>query len=307
MASALVATLGRPDWWSMALAGFLVRGGIFLILLPIIAIPTPAALATLLAPSLNALVFGGLTAGVVIAIVVAVLLAVLLIAMAGLSGAWLDRAQLREAGAEDELELGWSPLDTSLREALSLRLTAHLPTLAALSYAAFRLIGATYDELLSPGSDAVPIVLRVIGRAPEAVVLLVLVWLVGETVGGLAARRAAAGLPFGGALRLGARDLVRGRALATLAVTTAALLGALVPFLVGLARAWGQLRDALLAPADPVLIGAALLVLVAAWILGLAVIGAALAWRVAAWTAVIMPPNRPQPGGASMPQAVAEA
>jgi len=33
----------------------------------------------------------------------------------------------------------------------------------------------------------------------------------------------------------------------------------------------------------------ALLVLVAAWILGLAILGAALAWRAAAWTAEVAP------------------
>jgi hypothetical protein len=285
MTSALSATLGRPDWWSMALAAFLVRGGIFVVLLPIITIPTPAALATLFAPSINELAFGGLTPAVLVAIAGAVVVAVMVIAAAGLSGAWLDREQLREAAVEDELDLGWTPVETSLREALSLRLSAHLPTLAALAYATFRMIGATYNELLAPGDAAVPIVVRVIERVPEAVALLVLTWLAGEAVGGLAARRAAVGAPFGAALRQGARELLRARSLATFVLTTGGLLLVMVPFLIAVARAWDQLRDVLLAPLDPVLVLAALLVLVASWILGLAVVGAALAWRVAAWTA----------------------
>jgi hypothetical protein len=269
----------------MALAAFLVRGGIFVVLLPIITIPTPAALATLFAPSINELAFGGLTPAVLVAIAGAVVVAVMVIAAAGLSGAWLDREQLREAAVEDELDLGWTPVETSLREALSLRLSAHLPTLAALTYATFRVIGATYDELLAPGDAAVPIVVRVIERVPEAVALLVLTWLAGEAVGGLAARRAAVGAPFGAALRQGAWELLRARSLATLVLTTGGLVLVMVPFLIAVARAWNQLRDVLLAPLDPVLVLAALLVLVASWILGLAVVGAALAWRVAAWTA----------------------
>ena len=41
MQSALVATLGRPEWWAMALAAFLVRGGFFLVVLPIVASRRP--------------------------------------------------------------------------------------------------------------------------------------------------------------------------------------------------------------------------------------------------------------------------
>jgi hypothetical protein len=295
MVAALGAALGRPDWWSMALAGFLVRGGIVLVLLPIVTIPSPAALATLLSPTINQLAFGGLTTGVLLAILVAIGLVLALIAAVGLGGAWLDRELLRETAAEDELDLGWIPLESSLREALSLRLTAHLPTLAALAYATFRLIGAAYDELLSPGDDATPIGLRVIERAPEAVVVLVAFWLLGEALGGLAARRAAAGATYGSALRDGLRQLLSGRGIATLVLTSIALVAVVVPFLLAVTRAWGDVRDVLIAPPQALPVGAALLVLVASWILGLAVTGAVLAWRAAAWTALLAP----RPGGSA--------
>ena len=42
MWGALVASLSHPAWWAMALAAFLVRGGILLILLPIVSLPTTA-------------------------------------------------------------------------------------------------------------------------------------------------------------------------------------------------------------------------------------------------------------------------
>jgi hypothetical protein len=293
MLTALAATLGRPAWWSMALAAFLVRGGIVVLLLPIVTLPTPAALATALSPTVSALAFGGLTVDVFVTILAATVAGVAILAAVGLAGAWLDRAQVLEAAADEDLELDWVPARISLREALELRLAAHLPTLAALAYATFRVIGATYDELLSPGDLTVPLLLRIAARTPDAIVLAVATWLVGETVGSLAARRSAAGEAFRTALGGSVRQLFGARGLATLALTNLAIGAALGPFLFVAARAWEHVRDLLLVGAHPALVGAALLVLVATWILGLAITGAVLAWRTAAWTAEVVPVRRP--------------
>src|SRR5260221_9934781 len=51
LVGALLATLGRPRWWLLALAGFLVRGGVLVVLLPIVAPPTVAGLMSFLAPT----------------------------------------------------------------------------------------------------------------------------------------------------------------------------------------------------------------------------------------------------------------
>ncbi|HET9851852.1 MAG TPA: hypothetical protein VFP56_05035, partial [Candidatus Limnocylindrales bacterium] len=110
MLDALAATLARPAWWSLALAGFLVRGGILLVLLPIVVLPTPAAVATALSPTVSSLAFGGLTAGLGVAIVTAVVLVLAVLAAVGLAGAWLDRELLREAADDDDLALGWTPI-----------------------------------------------------------------------------------------------------------------------------------------------------------------------------------------------------
>ena len=289
MAAALAATLARPAWWSMALAAFLVRGGIAVILLPILAVPSAAELATVLSPTVSTLAFGGLTPEVFLAILVALVVALAVLGAAGLAGAWLDRAQLLEAATDEDLELAWTPGHLPLREALALRLAAHLPTLAAVAYATFRLIGATYDELLSPGDAAVPLLLRIVQRAPDAAIAVAATWLAGEAVGALAARRAAGGASFRDALARSARQVAERRGLATLVITTFAVAAVLVPFLLLAARSWGHLRDVMLQGAHPVLIGAALLVLVATWILGLAITGAVLAWRTAAWTAEVAP------------------
>jgi hypothetical protein len=287
----------------MALAAFLVRGGILLLLLPIVTLPTPAQLATTLSPTISVLAFGGLTTGVVVALLAALVLALALLAAVGLTGAWLDRAQLHEAATDDDLELGWWPAQASLRDALALRLSAHLPTLAAVAYATFRLIGAAYDELLSPGDAAVPLLVRIGERAPDALLAVGVTWLAGEAVGALAARRAATGASFRSALLGASRQVASRRGLATLFVTTTALVAILAPFLLVAARSWTHLRDLLLDSGHPVLVAAALLVLVATWILGLASAGAALAWRTAAWTAEVAPLRR-SPAGAGSPQLV---
>jgi hypothetical protein len=289
MQAALAATLARPAWWTIALAAFLLRGGILLILLPIVFLPTPAAIATAVAPTLNAYVFGGLTlerfvlAGAGFVALAAMILAVLL------AGAWLDHAQLREAGEDDDLDLTWAPVHPSARDAVALRLAAHLPTLAAFGYGGVRLVVAGYTELLSPGDASVPLAVRIVEHAPDAVAVLVLAWLVGETVGGLAARRAASGGGVADAMWRSIRQLLGLRGLATLLVTTLVVAATVVPFMLGAGRAWEYTSAVLLEAADVVQVIAALFVLVLTWILGLAIVGAALAWRTAAWTAEIAP------------------
>ncbi|HEX3264151.1 MAG TPA: hypothetical protein VHR16_00665, partial [Candidatus Limnocylindrales bacterium] len=131
-------------------------------------------------------------------------------------------------------------------------------------------------------------------------------WLVGEAVGGLADRHLAAGSGFLEALRNATRQLLSRRGLGTFALTTVALVAVIAPFLLAVTRAWQQLRDVLLGATDPLLVVAALLVLVASWILGLAVIGAALAWRATAWTAELRPGAGRPPSVAPMHREAAE-
>ncbi len=301
MVAAFAATLGRPAWWSMALAAFLVRGGIVLVLLPVITLPTPASLATALSPTVSALAFGGLNGQVVLATSAILVVALGVLGAIGLAGAWLDRAQLLEAATDEDLDVPWVPAHASLRQALALRLAAHLPTLFAVAYATFALIGAAYDELLAPGDAAIPLVFRIVARAPETLVLVPAAWLIGEAVGAMAGRRAAAGGSFRDALLPAARQVLRLRGLSTLLATTTAVLAVLAPFLFVAARSWEHLRELLLGNAHPALIGAALLVLVATWILGLASTGVALAWRTAAWTAELAPAAAPVRKPAALP------
>lgn len=293
MQSALVATLGHPRWWALGLGAFLVRGGILLVLLPIVSLPSAAGVATAIAPALEGLILGTPTlAGVFVGAVLGLLVLAILLA-AGLAGSWLDLALVREAASDEDVDLGWAPVRVSAVQALGIRLVAHLPTLAAIAYAAVRLVVATYQEALSPGDPALPMAFRVIQRMPDALVVLVIAWLAGEILGSLAARRASAGASVSTALNASAHQLASARGLATVVVTSTVVVGLAVPFLLVVGRAWVHLRTYLLEDVDGVHLGAALVLLVASWILGLGILGAGLAWRAVAWTAEVGAPSGP--------------
>jgi hypothetical protein len=286
MLSAAVATLGRPDWWAMALAAFLVRGGALLIVFPIVALPTLAGLITAYAPFVEGLVLGrpSVEGAVIGSLVMGAIAASLLFAL--LAGSWLDLALIRDAVGDDELELGWAPDRGSADQALMIRLVAHLPTLAALSYAAIRVVTVSYQELTSPGeTGGAGVIDRIIGRTPDALIVVVVAWLFAEAIGPLAARRVARGARATPAVVAAARQVLAPRGLATLALTSAVLAGFLVPFILATGRAWQHLRAYLHNGADALSLGSAVVVLVATWVLGLIVVGAALAWRATAWTA----------------------
>jgi hypothetical protein len=293
MQAALAASAGRPAWWVIALAAFLVRGGIVVVLLPLVSLPSAPALATAFAPAIEALAIGrqSFEAALLASLLIASALAVL--GVAAYAGSWLDLALAREAEASDELDLRPPAPGTLAWQLLGIRLAAHLPSLLAIGYGAVRIVVATYQELLSPGDPTLPIVLRVIARAPDSIVIAVVAWLLGEAIGGLAARRSAVGETAGRALRGAVRDLLARRGVATFVVTDLVVLGVVVLLVSVVGRAVEHARVYLLGGADPVSLAAALLLLVATWILGLAVLGAALAWRATAWTIEAAPRRVP--------------
>jgi hypothetical protein len=298
MQAALVATLANPEWWAMALAAFLVRGGILVVILPLVSLPTPASLVTIFAPPLEALILGSPTVEGIALGALGISLVLAALALLALAGSWLELVLVREAATDDELDLGWVPRRVSAVTALGLRLAAHLPTLFALAYAFARLAVATRDELLEPGDPSVAMTARVLLRAPDALALVLVAWLVGETVGALAARRRAAGAGSGAALSGAVRRSFDRRGLPTLLLTTAVLLGFAIPFALAVGRAWEHLIGALSQNVSFVQMGAGLLLLVSTWVLGLALLGAALAWRATAWTVLASPSDSSDPEAA---------
>lgn len=276
----------------MALAAFLVRGGILVILLPILSVPTAAAVVTTFSPLAEAIVLGRPSLEGAVLGSAAILAVLAALVAAGLAGAWLDLALVRAAAEDEDVDAGWRPIHASATEALAIRLTAHLPTILAIGYGFLRTLTVAYEEFTSPSDNGVLIFDRVVGRVPEVVVLVVLAWLIGEAVGSLAVRRTAAGMRTAPALLASARQVVGLRGLATLALTSVVLLALVVPFELVVGRAWEHLRGYLIDGADAVQLGAALVLLVATWVLGLAIVGAGLAWRATAWTAEVPAPSR---------------
>lgn len=288
MQSALAATLTTPEWWAMALAAFLVRGGIVLVILPIVALPTPAGFITDVSPTIEQLLLGTPSLAGSILAAAALSSIVVVLGWAGLAGSWIDAALVREAAASDELDLAWEPTTViSSWRAFGLRLAAHVPTLLALGYAIVRVVLVGYAQFTAPDDPGVPVVDRVISRVPDALVLVVIAWLFGEVVGALAARRAAAGLSNGAALLGSVRQVLRPRGIATFLATTGLLVATAVPFALATERAWEHVRSYLLFGVDTIQLAAAIVVLVATWVLGLTIVGAALAWRATAWTAEV--------------------
>jgi hypothetical protein len=284
MQAALAATIARPGWWILALAAFLVRGGFVLILLPLVSLPSASALATTFAPSIEAFALSRQSLEGAFLGTIAIAALVGLLGAAGYAGSWFDVALLREDGEADELEGLPTTQPPSSWRAFGLRLAAHLPTVVAMGYAVVRIVIVTYQELLSPGDPAAPIALRVLGRAPDAVVVVTLTWLLGEAVGGLALRRFVEGMTTAQAIRRAIRELVSARRLATFVITDAVVLAFAVLLVAVVGRAVDRVRDDLILAVDAINLSAALLLLASVWVLGLALLGAALAWRATVWT-----------------------
>jgi hypothetical protein len=291
VASFLLA-LAWPRAWPLALATFLLRGGILAVLAPIVVLPSAVALSNVLTPLLSTVVFHGF-ASIVLPLVLVALAALLWLCGGGLVAAAAEAEQVRAIAADDE---AWpagrpardlAPAEHPAWRVLTVRLIAHLPLLLALSWGAIRIVSVTYRELTVPSDVAVAIVLRVARGAPDAVAVVVGAWLVGETVGAIAARRVILlGERVPRALGRAALRHLRHplRSVVLAAVPLVAVLFILLG--VGLAGAatWDALRAALSFGHDPLAVLALLVTLVALFIGGLLLIGVISAWRAAVWT-----------------------
>ena len=290
--AALLATLARPSWWILALAGFLVRGGIVLFGLAIVTLPSPLALSNVLRPVLTPLYFGRLepaTAALIVALVVAALASLFV-------GSWLGAATevtlIREAqaAARDEHLPGRAPVPGGL-STISRAAVAHLLALVPLAFGlaivSLRVFDVVYAELTNP-SDAGPIVLRVVIAAAGPLGAVLALWIAGEIVGGVAVRR----LVLGGGSILGALggavgELLR-RPVASLAAPLSLILvlaldvGAV---LAVVSIAWNEVRERLIdRVSEPLATTLSIGTFAAAWCLALVVTGLIASWRSAAMT-----------------------
>jgi len=284
LGASLLAVLVHPRWWILALAGFLVRGGLLLLFLPLVQLPTTAGLANALGPTLVGFVFGGPSPSFLLLVGAIVGGLALWLALGGLAGAALDLDLVRRVSADEELGDRERPTAGDPWAALLIRWLAHLPTVLVIAWGAAPLVDAAYAELIHPGDPTLPVALRVILRVPEVVGLLIVAWVAGEAVGGLAVRHLAAGAGIRRSLVRAVASLIRPSSLAVLVLTNAAL--ALVLLVGGFAvwAAFDHLRIVLREDETFLVQWIGLGFLAAVWLGTAWLVSLATAWRAAAWT-----------------------
>jgi hypothetical protein len=329
LVASLLAVLERPATWPLALLGFLIRGGIVLVIAPIIVLPTAIGLANVVAPVLTSALLSGLTATVVLLVAAVGAAGMLWLIGGGLLAAAADDEGIRWIAAADSAEgavvadgaggadvagvagaadvagdpavagaapsalhapNGLSDLARAPGHAwriLTVRLTAHLPLLLALTWGSTRIVAAAYREFTVPVDTVTPLVLRVLRAVPDAVAIVLIAWLIGEVVGGLASRYVVIGQQSPARALVSALGQVVRHPVRTLVQTVVPLAGlvlVLVPSAAAAAAAWTAIRVSLVDGLPIALTLGAVLLLVVVWVGQLVLLGLVAAWRGAVWT-----------------------
>lgn len=290
LTGALRIAVRSPTTWPLALATFLLRGGIVVLALPILVLPTPAGLADVFAPTLTALAFGSISQEVYVVGGVATLGLVVWLMVGG----WVAAVLEAEGARVVELDEGvHAPRPRPLARShvagriLIVRLAALLPLAIALALGSVRIVLVTYRELTNPVDVSTPLVTRVLRESPEVVAAVLVTWVVGEIVGGIAARRIVlAGDGVAAALRFAIATGIRhaGSTLARFGLPAIALLVVLLSTTVATGSAWSAVGGVLVSGSDPLAAVAIVALLVVVWLVGLLLTGLVCAWRGAIWT-----------------------
>jgi hypothetical protein len=308
LTGALLATLETPATWPLALATFLVRGGLVVVLVPIVVLPTPVGFGNIFAPALASIALGSVSVELVVASVGAALAIVGWIVLGGwlaaafeVEAAWMiaGDADARSPTASDErsgppgpMELA-RPAGTAWLAAriLLARLVAFIPLAVVLAVGTVRIVLVTYRELTSPLDTSTPVVLRILRDTPEVIVAVIVAWTIGEMVSAIAARRITfAGDGVAPALRSSVVTCVR-HPLVTLTrfwLPTIVLLAILIPYAAGAGSAWSAVDAVLDGSSDLPMIGPTVVLFVVLWLVGLVLIAVVSAWRAAVWTVAEM-------------------
>jgi len=291
LGASLMVILANPATWVLGLVTFLLRGGLLIVLAPIVVIPSILGVANVVAPALTSFVFSGASTELVTLAVLWIVVLLVWLVAGGLLAATMELALIRAVAADDDVAVRLpEPRGSTAAQVariLAVRLVAHLPLVLALSFGLVTIVQVAYRELTLPADVVTPVAVRIIRGAPVAVALIVIAWMVGESVGGVAVR----GLVMGDrsvARALGAAvgALVR-RPLVLLALTFAplvALVLVVVPSAMAAGATWNALRSALADEAGPLVSSTLVFVFVGLWAGGLALLGAVAAWRSAVWT-----------------------
>lgn len=297
MASASILAGTRPRLWAFALLGFLARGGLVVLVVPMLVLPTFIGLSNTVGPT--SVTAAGPTPRLVamiatwLAIGIAAIVGGTLVASAAEIALYRATVAPQEGdppGGDDSPDVRGSARSwrRPVRRVATVRLALLVPVGAALAVAVPPWVQVGYDELVLPSNLAVPFPIRVVAGAPWATAAVIVTWLACEVLGGLAARRIVLrGSSIGGALVGAIADVVSApvTTFLTFVVAIAGTLLVVVPAVMLVAAAWDGARIALVDDTDVVSVLGSTLVLVVAWAACLLVAGIAAAWRSALWTA----------------------
>jgi hypothetical protein len=191
MGMALAFGIGELDTAVVALAGFLLRGGVVLLALPSVVLPSVIGIAGV--TGIDAVGIDGRPTPWLFEIVAVFGGAVILwLALASLIGSlidvWLIEATIDATGRPVRRRRAIPEIGL-LFDMVAVRGICLLPVAAALAWASTRVYTVAYNELTTPSNLATPLPVRVVENAADAVVVVALVWLVTETVAALAVRR----------------------------------------------------------------------------------------------------------------------
>jgi hypothetical protein len=297
LVGALLVTLATPVTWLLGLGAFLVRGGIVLVALPVVVLPTPVGLANLLGPTLTPVALGAVPAEFVVAVVGISAATVVWLLLGGWLAAAMEAEGIRVVAADEDVAVLGRLSVRRGHEArtagriLAARLVAAVPLIVALLWGSVRLVAVTYRELTSPFDVATPIAVRVIRASPEVVLVIGLAWMAAEIVGAIAARRIVLrGEGVTRALRGAAVTSVRHplSVLARFWLPLLALLVVLAPAALATGSAWDTARGILGERADPLGVLLAVVLFVLLWAIGLLLLSVVCGWRAAVWTVAVV-------------------
>ena len=199
-----------PELLSLGLLGCLVRGAWLVLVLPIVALPSPVGLSVIIGPDI--VDASGVPARIQRLIVVALVALALVLAAALVIAAAVEiAAYRRRVGSIPGSGRGLAA------RLVALQLIVLLPFAAALGPTVARIVEVATQQLIVPGNLSVPFVARVAGGAAGDLAVLAALLLVADAGNALVSRELLAGSSLPGAFLAAGRRLRRrpGRALGT--------------------------------------------------------------------------------------------
>jgi hypothetical protein len=188
---ALAFGLADPNTIVVALAGFLLRGGMVLLLVPSAVLPSVIGVAGI--TGVDAFGIDGhptpwLFEIVAVISVVAAVWLLLAFLVGSVIDVWLIDAAL---GREGRATVESRPLPALriLLDLATVRIICLVPVVVSIAWASSRLYAAAYNELTTPTNLVTPLAVRVVESAADAVLVVLLAWLASEVVAAIAVRR----------------------------------------------------------------------------------------------------------------------